>query len=466
MSTLRASLPLTRGRLIVHDACYRNLVERLPAVLYEGSFEESGVLYISPRVEQMIGYSLEEWLSTPNLWLKILHPDDRERVLAEGMSANEEGKPFSAQYRLISRGGREVWVHDEAVPVPDEEGRPRSWRGVMLDITERKEAEEALKKSEERYRLVARATGEAIWNNDLLTGEQEWDGATEALFGYPPHRGQTAAWWEERIHPDDRGRVLSGLRALYDGAGEAWEKRYRFRRADGSYAEVEDRGYVVRDEGGRPVRMVGSMRDVTERRRQEEELRRSEELFRLTFERAGVGMAHVAPDGRWLRINDKLCEIFSYTREEMLGLTYLDLTPAEDRDAGAERVRCLLEGKIGPYTVERRYIRKDGSRVWVNLSVSLVRKASGEPDFLVCVAEDITGRKLGELVPDSLTDREIEVLQLIARWQTNQEIACRLAYSTSTIKSYVQSILNKLGVKSRREAVAKAMRIGLIAPPR
>jgi PAS domain S-box-containing protein len=321
---------------------YRVLVEQIPAVTYiweTNANPEASGYYTSPRIEQLLGFTVEEWHQDPDFWLTRVHPDDRTRVTAATLRSETTGEPFSLEYRYLAKDGHVVWVLDEAVLlVRDERAQPRTFHGVMLDITARKEAEEAL--------------------------------------------------------------------------------------------------------------------------------RRSEELFRLTFERVGVGMSHVAPDGRWLRINDTLCEILGYSREELLGKTYLDLTPPEDRGAGAERVRCLLEGKIGPYTVERRYIRKDGSRVWVNLSVSLVRKASGEPDFLVCVAEDITGRKLGELVPDSLTDREIEVLQLIARWQTNQEIACRLAYSTSTIKSYVQSILNKLGVKSRREAVAKAMRIGLIAPPR
>lgn len=450
------------------EGYYRDLVERLPAVVYMGSFEAAGILYISPRIEALLGYTPGEWLADPNLWLKLLHPDDRERVLAEGMSANEEGRSFKAEYRLLASDGGEVWVRDEAAPVLDEESRPSGlWRGVMLDVTDHKQAEEALAKSEERHRLVARATGEAIWDNDLTTGKQEWAGATEALFGYPPNRSEDAEWWEERIHPEDRERVISGLQAVYDGSGEeAWTDEYRFRRADGSHAVVMDRGYVVRDEAGRAVRMVGSMRDVSEKRRYEGELKRSEELFRLTFERAGVGMAHVSPEGRWIRINDALCEISGYSREELLGMTYRDLSLPEDIEAGEERVRRLLEGETGPYTVERRYVRKDGSRVWVSLSVSLVRKASGESDFLVCVAEDFTDRKLRELVPDPLIDREIEVLQLIACWQTNQEIACRLDYSPSTIKSHVQSILKKLGVENRRESVTKAIRIGLIAPPR
>lgn len=233
---------------------------------------------------------------------------------------------------------------------------------------------------------MAKATGEAIWDNDLVTGKQEWDGATEALFGYPPNRSEDAAWWEERIHPEDKERVLSGLQDVYESETEAWTDEYRFRRADGSYATVLDRGHVVRDGNGKPVRMVGSMADVTERREWEEKLKESEERFRTTFEQAGVGMAHVAPDGRWIRINDKLCEIAGYSWEELLTMSYLEMTIPEELDESRERVERLLEGKLDSYTVERRYIRKDGWRVWVNLSVSLVRKSSGEPDYFACVA--------------------------------------------------------------------------------
>lgn len=456
----------TEERTCEFEAWYRTLVERLPAIVYvDASDEVSSAIYMSPQAETMIGYTREEWIADPELWVKTLHPDDRERVLAEAARTRKTSNPFKMEYRLVTRSGQVVWVRDEAA-VPGEAGEhPQTWHGVILDITERKRYEEELQRSEERHRLVARATGEAIWDNDLLTGKQEWAGATEALFGYPPHEGIEGAWWEERIHPADRPRVLSGLKTVLNGGEEVWLEEYRFRRADSSYATVVDRGYVARNPAaGEPMRMVGSMADVTERRRTEEALKESEKRFRTTFEAAAVGMAHVALDSRWLRINDVLCEISGYEREELLGMTFLDLTPQEDLEASLDRVRRMLEGNLGSYSIEKRYIRKDGSRVWVDLSVSLASKSSGEPDYFVCVAADITPRKIAELVPNPLTAREMEVLVRLVAGQTDPKISRDLSYSLGTVKRDVRRILNKLGVEYRKQAAAKAVEIGLVSP--
>jgi len=364
---------------------------------------------------------------------------------------------------MLHRDGRVVWVRDEAVPVM-EEGR-QLWWGVMLDVTERREAEESLKVSEERFRLVARATREAIWDHDLLTDEQEWTGATEALFGYPAHKSTEGAWWRERIHPEDKERVLSGLQAVLDGGGKLWMEEYRFRCADGTYATVVDRGYVVRGEEGRPVRMVGSMADVTERRRAEEALRESEDRFRVTFESAAVGMAHLALDGRWLRINDKLLETVGYEREELLSLTFQDITHPEDLDKDLRHVRRMRSGEIKTYSTQKRYIRKDGRRVWIGLSVLTVLGSSEESGYFATIAQDITLRKLEELVHKPLSPQELEVLRLAAQGQRNPEIARTLRYSLSMIKLHVHSILVKLDAKDRAEAARRAVEIGLIPPP-
>src|SRR5215213_9107756 len=179
------------------------------------------------------------------------------------------GEVITTEYRVLHRDGHTVWVRNESVVVEDEVTGSRYWQGFMLDITEAKKAEEALKKSEERYRLVARATDETIWDSDILADDQTWNGAIETMFGYPLELRTSTAWWEEHIHPGDRERILASVDSVLEGGGEVWSEEYRFRRADGAYSSVVDRAYVVRDAGGRPTRMIGSMSDITGRKQYE-----------------------------------------------------------------------------------------------------------------------------------------------------------------------------------------------------
>jgi PAS domain S-box-containing protein len=167
--------------------------------------------------------------------------------------------------------------------------------------------------------------------------------------------------------------------------------------------------------------LVFNQRDVTDRVRAEEEVKRlnrelegrvaertarlgaalselgeSEQRFRATFEQAAVGVAHVGTDGRWLRVNDKLCEITGYSREELSGMTFQDITHPDDLGEDLDQLRRLLAGEIETYSMEKRYFRKDGSVVWINLTVSLVRGASGEPAYLIAVIEDVSRRRRAE----------------------------------------------------------------------
>jgi PAS domain S-box-containing protein len=162
----------------------------------------------------------------------------------------------------------------------------------------------------------------------------------------------------------------------------------------------------VHDEDGLLTNFVGVQNDITERRRIEEVLRESEERFRATFEHAAVGAAHVGIDGRWLRVNRRLSEIVGYEREELLERTFQDITHPEDLEEDLEQMRLMLEGELQTYTIEKRYLRKGGPEVWVNLTVSLVRDASGEPVYFIVVVEDISERKKTEQERDLLLVRE------------------------------------------------------------
>jgi PAS domain S-box-containing protein len=149
----------------------------------------------------------------------------------------------------------------------------------------------ALRESQERFQFVARATNDAVWDWDLISNALWWNEGVSTIFGYTPeHVGPDVAWWHEGIHPEDRERVMTDIHAAVERGAESWSAEYRYRRADGTYAHVFDRGYVLHDGTGRPTRMIGAMMDITQRRELEEELRQAQKMEAVG--RLAGGVAH------------------------------------------------------------------------------------------------------------------------------------------------------------------------------
>lgn len=197
------------------------------------------------------------------------------------------------------------------------------------------------------------------------------------------------------LHPEDANEVAARLKdILASPSDEIYEIEYRMRRKDGEWVWLLSRDRVFkRDSQGNPTQILGVATDITERRRTEEALREAELQFRATFEQAAVGIAHVATDGTWLMVNERLCEIVGYTQAELLAITFQDITHPEDLAADLDLVRQILAGEINTYSMEKRYVRKDASPVWVNLTVSLVCGSDGAARYFISVVEDITTRK-------------------------------------------------------------------------
>ncbi len=216
----------------------------------------------------------------------------------------------------------------------------------------------------------------------------------EGILGYRPEELVGCNVFEF-IHPEDIARIQlifqEGLRQ--SGAIRCGE--FRFRHKDGSWRAFEAIGKNLLDD---PVvcGIIINSRDITERKKAEEVLRESEERFSSAFEHAAIGMALVAPDGRWLKVNRALCESVGYTTEELLGRTFQDITHPDDLQADLGVLRQMLTGELRTHQMEKRYFHKQGHVVWVLLTVSLVRTAAGQPLYFIAQIQDITDRKRNE----------------------------------------------------------------------
>ncbi len=256
---------------------YRALVETVPAVTYTdravGTYPDFAV-YTSPQIEALVGYSVAEWLDPGrNLWEERLHPEDREWVLAADGRSRATGEPFAEEYRLITKDGRVVWVRDEAALTRNDAGKPLYWQGVLLDVTERKRAEEALRRSEASLAESQRIAHLGTWEWDVATGEVWWSEETYRILGVDPDEGLPLREVAGRAFFAKDQALNSEMIAEALAGHRAYDYEHRIRRPGGEVRWVHSRAEVVRDEGGEPLRMVGTFQDVTERRVLEDRLR-------------------------------------------------------------------------------------------------------------------------------------------------------------------------------------------------
>jgi PAS domain S-box-containing protein len=279
---------LSEQQLHEAEERYRSLIETIPAATYIDTVDAvSKAVYMSPQVEQIFGYSPEEWLAHPELWERGVYPEDLPDLSAQIRGLNDEGIPYEAEYRFRRPDGRIVWVHDQAVLIRDESGAPRFSQGVMFDITERREAEEQLRGTEERFRAIVEHVPAAVYLDapDASMQTMYVSPQIEAITGITP-----TEWiadpnaWVDALHPDDHDEVLGRYLAAI-GAQEPSSEEYRFVTRDGRTIWVHDETTVIHDEQGEHAMLLGVITDITERKLAEQALRESEQREREAAER-------------------------------------------------------------------------------------------------------------------------------------------------------------------------------------
>jgi diguanylate cyclase (GGDEF)-like protein/PAS domain S-box-containing protein len=263
-------------RLRETEARYRTLVERVPPTIYiqrtrEGQTAAYDTTFMSPRVEELLGYPPQRFLGDPRFWDNVIHPDDRERVLAEDERTDQTGDPFSMEYRVVDDKERTVWVRDEATLVRDDAGESLYWFGTLTDVTERKRAESALRESEQRFRgsFERAATGMALVGTDgrfLRVNRSLCE-----ILGYP-ERELLGKTFQEITHPDDLDADLDQVRRMLVGEIRTYQMEKRYFHKEGHVVWALLSVSLVHSEEDEPLYFISQIQDVSERKVLEEHL--------------------------------------------------------------------------------------------------------------------------------------------------------------------------------------------------
>ncbi|MEH2353542.1 hybrid sensor histidine kinase/response regulator [Nostoc sp.] len=345
---------------------------------------------------QVFGYTQQETEPTFQWWQERIHPDDQQRVNDQFMASMANGNRYRIEYRVRHQDGRYLWVQDQGFAVRDANGQVVRVVGASTDITEqqaalweRQKIETNLRESEERIRLATNAAELGMWFWNITTNEVIWTDKCRQLFGVSLEAEIDFEIFLNCVHPEDRQCIHEAIARSLEENVEC-DIEYRIPWSDGSIHWISAKGRVFYDAEGKPVRMMGTTQDITQRKQVENDLRQRETQLRRLVDSNIIGIMFATPD-YITEANEAFLEMVGYTREELLAgkIRRQHITPPEYHALDRQGIEQLLT--VGLFTpFEKEYIRKDGSRIPILIGGALVER---DPASWICFILDLTPRK-------------------------------------------------------------------------
>ena len=367
------------------------------------------ILSVNSVLLSMLGFELFEELAQRNLNRSGYSPGYNRSKFLEKIE--REGQIIGWESSWQRRDGTDIFIRESARAVRDDYGNTMCYEGTVEDITDRKEAEEALRESEKRYMLAQEAGKVGIWDWDLKTNDIYVDPCLKALLGYEDHEIRNHLdYWGALVHPDDADAVGAEAQRHFDGETPQFELAHRMLHKDGSIRWLLARGIVIRDSDGTPVRMLGTDTDITKRKRAEEELQKSEEKFRSLVENANDIVYTTTIDGIFSYVSPNWTEVLGHEPTEVTGKHVSFFLHHDDIPVCQEFLEKVLNTGEKQSGVEYRVKHKDGSWRWHTSNSSQIKDSEGQIISLLGIAHDITERKQAE---EALRESEMKNTALL-----------------------------------------------------
>ncbi|MCC9168778.1 PAS domain-containing sensor histidine kinase [Pontibacter harenae] len=337
-------------------------------------------------------------------WDRLVHPDDYPTVRAHiNDTIAQKKKTWTGEYRYQRADGTYVEIADHGYIIYNEQGSVIRMMGSLVDITKQKEQEKQLKESKQRFERVAMVTNDVVWDWNLKDDSIWWNEGFKTCFGYSEEEIEpTIDSWTTRVRPEDLDRVKASINAVINSNETKWQDEYRFRCADGTYKRILDQGYVIRDEDGNAVRLIGAMLDITEKRRVEQELATTMSRLQQVMESLPLMTWTATPDGALNYYNQRWYDLTGSTFEELQAWGWEKFIHPDDYERTKNKwLESVRTGK--PFTDENRWkVGKDGTYRWFLARGVPTYNSEGEIALWVGSHTDIEDEKaLREQVEES-----------------------------------------------------------------
>jgi PAS domain S-box-containing protein len=303
----------------------------------------------------------------------------------------------------VKPDGSIMWVRVSKTPLRDPSGKIIGVLGVYENITDLKKAREELYSSRQMLRLVIDTIPQRVFWKDLDLRYAGYNLAFAQDNGVDDPISLVGKSDYDLARPIDAEIYRAADRKVLESGLPMLNYEEPLNSPDGSVWWVRTSKTLLRDPSGQIIGILGIFEDITAQRLMQIALRESEMRFRTAFEQAAVGMVHLNPQAVFVRVNRRFCKIVGYTEEELLARSFADITHPEDLNDNLANVKGLLNGESSSFSTEKRYIRKDGTSVWANTMVSLMRSEDGSPAYFVAVVEDISARKQAQALLEERT---------------------------------------------------------------
>lgn len=380
-------LEIEKERIKIEES-YRNIVEKAPVGIWLQL--DGRISYINPAGYRMLGYDSYHDLIGRDI-KEIIHSSSHREV-NERLGKLLAGKPVpEIEEKFVRKNGQLMDVMVSAIPF-SQDGRKGS-QAFFKDLTETKKAQNDANETNERFKLITKATNDALWDWNLETNTIWWNDGFKDLFGYSDEEIEKGIEsWTSRIHEDDKERIKSGIEMAISAGHDFWFDEYAFRKKDGSFSYVFDRGYILKDAAGKPYRMVGSMIDISFRRKMEEELKASEEKWRSLFENSPSIILTIDSKYCITGVNRSISR--RYDSLEIIGLNCFELIDEADRAMTKENLdKVFFTGEAVSFTVKR--VSDDGKVQYYTVQ-AVPQKRSDTVDYVTIIATEITEKILAE----------------------------------------------------------------------